>query len=247
MKAIVLGAGIVGVTTAYELNRDGFEVTVIDREPEPANFTSYANAGLFAPAHAYAWGSPAAPGILLKSLWRDDQALRIKPNLDPAFLKWMWAFWRECTAERAATNTSRKARLCKYSLEVFHDTVAKTKVKYDGRRGGPNGAETQRICTNRGCRLGDTYAGSTSQGRMRLVPLAALARVLSGGLSPRPAKSMGLGMSGQSSPGDRRSDTLDGWNRSPTSPSEPTARFSRPTTAAVRGASMPATPGPRPG
>ncbi len=49
MKALVLGAGIVGVTTAYELNRDGHEVTVIDREPEPANFTSFSNAGLFAP------------------------------------------------------------------------------------------------------------------------------------------------------------------------------------------------------
>jgi D-amino-acid dehydrogenase len=136
MKALVLGAGIVGVTTAYELLRDGFEVTVIDREPEAANFTSYANAGLFAPGHSYAWGSPAAPGILLKSLWRNDQALRLKPSLDPAFMKWMWAFWRECSAERAALNTSRKARLCNYSLSVFHDTLAKTGVRYDGRTGG---------------------------------------------------------------------------------------------------------------
>lgn len=136
MKALVLGAGIVGVTTAYELNKDGFDVTVIDRDTEPANFTSYANAGLFAPGHSYAWGSPAAPGILMKSLWRDDQALRIKPNLDPAFLRWMWAFWRECNAARAALNTSRKARLCSYSQEVFHDTVARARVQYDGRKGG---------------------------------------------------------------------------------------------------------------
>ena len=98
MKAIVLGAGIVGITTAYELNRDGHEVTVIDREAQPASFTSYANAGLIAPAHSYAWSSPAAPRILLKSLWRNDQALRLKPNLDPGFLSWMWKFWQECTA-----------------------------------------------------------------------------------------------------------------------------------------------------
>ena len=52
MKALVLGAGIVGITTAYELNRDGHEVTVIDREAEPASFTSFSNAGLFAPGHA---------------------------------------------------------------------------------------------------------------------------------------------------------------------------------------------------
>ena len=61
MKAIVLGAGIVGITTAYELNREGHDVTVIDREALPASFTSYGNAGLFAPAHSYAWSSPAAP------------------------------------------------------------------------------------------------------------------------------------------------------------------------------------------
>jgi D-amino-acid dehydrogenase len=136
MKALVLGAGIAGITTAYELNRDGHDVTVIDREDEAASFTSFANAGLFAPGHAYAWSSPAAPGILLRSLWRGDQALRLKPRADPAFWRWMWRFWRECTAERAALNTMRKVRLCNYSQSVFHETLARTQVKYDGRGGG---------------------------------------------------------------------------------------------------------------
>ena len=136
MKALVLGAGIVGITTAYELNRDGFEVTVIDREAEPASFTSYSNAGLFAPGHAYAWSSPAAPSILLKSLWKNDQALRFKFSTDPRFWTWMWKFWKQCTAERAALNTTRKVRLCLYSQQVFHETVARTSVAYDGRRGG---------------------------------------------------------------------------------------------------------------
>ncbi len=136
MKALVLGAGIVGITTAYELNRDGFDVTVIDREAEPASFTSYSNAGLFAPAHAYAWSSPAAPGILLRSLWRGDQALRIKLNTDKYFWRWMWRFWNECTAERAARNTIRKVKLCNYSQAVFHDTLARSGIEYDGRKGG---------------------------------------------------------------------------------------------------------------
>jgi D-amino-acid dehydrogenase len=136
MKILVLGAGIAGITTAYELNRDGHEVTVIEREAEPASFTSFANAGLMAPGHAYAWSSPAAPGILLRSLWRGDQALRLKPRADPAFWRWMWRFWKECTAERAALNTIRKVRLCNYSQSVFHETLARTKVKYDGRGGG---------------------------------------------------------------------------------------------------------------
>ncbi len=136
MKVLVLGAGIAGITTAYELNRDGHEVTVIEREVEPASLTSYANAGLLAPGHAYAWSSPAAPGILLRSLWRGDQALRLKPRADPAFWRWMWGFWKECTAERAALNTIRKVRLCNYSQGVFHETLARTNVKYDGRGGG---------------------------------------------------------------------------------------------------------------
>jgi D-amino-acid dehydrogenase len=136
VKILVLGAGIVGVTTAYELNRDGHEVTVIDREPEAACFTSYSNAGLFAPGHAYAWSSPAAPKILLRSLCRNDQALRFRPTLDPGFWSWMWRFWRQCTAERANLNTVRKARLCLYSQSVFHATLSRAPVAYDGRGGG---------------------------------------------------------------------------------------------------------------
>jgi D-amino-acid dehydrogenase len=136
MKALVLGAGIVGITTAYEFNRDGFEVSVIDREAAPAEFTSYGNAGMIAPGHSYAWSSPAAPGILLRSLWRNDQALRFRPNFDPAFWKWMWRFWNECTAERAARNTTRKLRLCLYSQGIFHETLARTAVEYDGNQGG---------------------------------------------------------------------------------------------------------------
>ena len=136
MKIAVLGAGIAGITAAYELNRDGHDVTVIERETEPASFTSYANAGLFAPAHAYAWSSPAAPKILLRSLWRNDQALRFKPSADPAFWRWMWLFWQQCTVENAARNTKRKARLCNYSQTVFHETLMRAPVKYDGNKGG---------------------------------------------------------------------------------------------------------------
>ena len=135
-KALVLGAGIVGVTMAYELWKDGHEVTVIDREAGAAEFTSFGNAGMIAPGHAYAWASPASPGILLRSLWRNDQALRLKPTLDPAFIKWMWKFWRQCTAERAADNTRRKVRLCSYAQSVFHETRQRTGVSFDANEGG---------------------------------------------------------------------------------------------------------------
>src|SRR5437588_9832565 len=123
MKALVLGAGIAGITTAYELNRDGHDVTVIDREAEPASFTSYSNAGLFAAGHAYAWSSPAAPRILLKSLWRNDQALRFKPSFDRRVWWWVWKFRHQCTAERARTNPRRQGPLGHQSQSAFEQAA----------------------------------------------------------------------------------------------------------------------------
>lgn len=136
MRVAVLGAGVVGVTTAYELARDGFEVTVIDRLPEPASETSFANAGLIAPGHAYTWSSPRAPRILLRSLFDDNQALVFRPSLDPRLWSWSWKFLRNCTAERARLNTTRKVRLCRYSQERLEGIVADTGVAYDGLGGG---------------------------------------------------------------------------------------------------------------
>ncbi|MEI5682727.1 FAD-dependent oxidoreductase [Mesorhizobium sp. CGMCC 1.15528] len=136
MRVAVLGAGVVGVTTAYELARDGHEVTVIDRLSEVAGETSFANAGLIAPGHAYTWSSPKAPRILLRSLFDDSQALRFKPSLDPRLWSWSWKFLTNCTAEKARTNTKRKVRLCRYSQERLQGIVADTGVDYHGLDGG---------------------------------------------------------------------------------------------------------------
>lgn len=136
MRIAVLGAGLAGVTAAYRLAGDGHEVTVVDRGETAANFTSYANAGLVAPGHAYAWSSPRAPAMLLRSLWRDDQALRFRPGLDPALWRWTLKFLAQCTSERAGINTRTKVRLCSYSQERLKAVVAETGVEYDGRDGG---------------------------------------------------------------------------------------------------------------
>jgi len=136
MHIVVLGAGIVGITTAYQLLKDGHAVTVLEREAAPAQFTSHANAGLVAPGHAYAWGSPAAPGMMLRSLYRGDQAIRYKPQLSLRQWKWSLAFLKECSAERAAANTQIKARLCLYSQSKLDEVEAETGVEYDGLSGG---------------------------------------------------------------------------------------------------------------
>ena len=136
MKVIVMGSGVVGVATAYCLLKDGHEVTVVERHDGAADETSFANAGLVAPGHAYTWASPKAPKILLKSLWRNDQALRFRLRPDPALWSWSWKFLRNCTNERVAVNTARKVRLSLYSQEMLHEVVADTGVAFDGAKGG---------------------------------------------------------------------------------------------------------------
>lgn len=136
MHIAVLGAGIAGVTTAWQLLKDGHKVTIVDRESEAANFTSFGNAGLIAPGHAYAWASPRAPAMMWRSLWRGDQAIRFKPRLDPRQWSWMRKFLAECTAERATINTQVKARLCIYSQRMLHEVAAETGITYDRVTGG---------------------------------------------------------------------------------------------------------------
>jgi D-amino-acid dehydrogenase len=131
MRVAVLGAGIVGVTTAYELASDGHEVVVIDRQDKAAMETSFSNAGMIAPGHSYTWASPRAPKILWQSLFRDDVALRFRLRPDPRMWSWCWRFLKECTAERAAINTAHKARLCLYSKRRFVDINRKLELHYD--------------------------------------------------------------------------------------------------------------------
>jgi D-amino-acid dehydrogenase len=133
---VVMGGGVIGVTTAYYLARDGHEVTVLDRQPQAANETSFANAGLVAPGHAYTWASPRAPKILLKSLFRDDQAFKLRLRADPRMWSWLLLFLRQCTDERARRNTICKLRLCLYSQEALHEVVSATGVAYDAQTGG---------------------------------------------------------------------------------------------------------------
>ena len=136
MKIIVLGAGVIGVATAWQLLGDGHQVTVVDRAGGPAQLTSFGNAGLVAPGHAFAWASPTAPGMMLRSLWRGDQAIRFKPRLSVRQWAWVARFLGQCNAASAKVNTARKARFCIYSQAMLDQVVAETGVSFDERRGG---------------------------------------------------------------------------------------------------------------
>ncbi len=134
--AVILGAGVIGVTTAYYLAKDGYRVTVIDRQAAPAAETSFANAGLVAPGHALTWASPRAPKILWKSLFSADQALRLKLRADPRMWIWCLKFLRNCNAESARRNTTRKLALCRYSQQELQALTAETGLDYDRQEGG---------------------------------------------------------------------------------------------------------------
>ena len=136
MHILVLGGGVIGVTTAYELLKDGHQVTLVEREAEAAAGTSFGNAGMIAPGHAFAWASPRVPKILLRSLWRDDLAFRMGFSTDPAFWRWCLRFLGECTAERARINTQRKHRLCTYAQSVLREIVAETGIQFDYSESG---------------------------------------------------------------------------------------------------------------
>lgn len=136
MHIAVLGAGVIGVATAWQLLKDGHEVTIVDRADGPATFTSFGNAGLVAPGHSYAWSSPAAPGMMLRSLWRKDSAIRFTPKLSLSQWRWIGKFLGQCNVNSATVNTANKSRLCVYSQTMLNEVVAETGVKYDGLEGG---------------------------------------------------------------------------------------------------------------
>ena len=131
MRVLVMGGGVVGVTTAYQLQQDGHEVTLLEAASGVAQETSWGNAGMIAPGHSFVWSSPKAPGILLKSLVLKDQALRFRPSLDPALWAWSARFLAECTADKARRNTLAKHQIALYSQRILHETLAAESLEFD--------------------------------------------------------------------------------------------------------------------
>jgi D-amino-acid dehydrogenase len=136
MKVCVLGGGVVGIATAYYLAEDGHEVTVVDRQPEAANETSFGNAGLVAAGDSYAWASPDALRTLVKSLYQRDLGISVRPSLDPAFVAWIWRFLLQCRPSRVPINSLHKLRLALYSLQCINAIEAHTKIDYHARKNG---------------------------------------------------------------------------------------------------------------
>lgn len=137
MHVGIIGAGLMGVTTAYALAKRGIAVTVIDRHPEPALETSFANGGQISVCHAEPWASPHMPRVLLKSFGDPEAPLDIPwTRVDPALWAWGLRFLRNCTAQRAKATTTKLVKLGLLSRAVMHEWRAALSLRFDDSHTG---------------------------------------------------------------------------------------------------------------
>jgi len=136
MRVVVLGSGVVGVTSAWYLAQAGHDVVVIDRQPEPALETSFANAGQISPGYSAPWAAPGVPLKAMKWLVQDLAPLRIAPRLDPVMLGWLARMLSNCTQQAYARNKARMLRIAEYSRDCFIELRNEIGIEYDNRAQG---------------------------------------------------------------------------------------------------------------
>jgi D-amino-acid dehydrogenase len=133
MKVLILGAGVIGVTSAWYLARAGHEVTVVDRQPGAGLETSYANAGEVSPGYASPWAGPGVPLKAVKWLLMRHGPLAVRPRLDPAQWLWIARMLANCTAARYAVNKARMVPIAEYSRDCLKALRDETGIAYDDR------------------------------------------------------------------------------------------------------------------
>ena len=131
MKIAVIGAGIIGVTTAYELACDGHEVTVLERRGAAAEEASFANAGLVAPGYVTPWAAPGMPTKVIAHLFSRYAPVKVGLPLSGRELVWMWKWYRACKLDTYLVHRAQLQRLAFYSRERLHHITADLKLDYE--------------------------------------------------------------------------------------------------------------------
>lgn len=136
MHIVVLGAGVIGTTSAWYLRQAGHEVTVLERQSGAGQETSFANGGQISVSHAEPWANPTAPLKVLKWLFREDAPLLFRLRLDPR--QWLWGlrFLMECTPARTRHNIIQIVNLGTYSRAMLQKLRRETGIEYDHREQG---------------------------------------------------------------------------------------------------------------
>lgn len=136
MRVIILGSGVIGVTSAWYLARAGHEVMVLDRQPGPALETSAGNAGQISPGYAAPWAAPGVPLKAIKWMFQRHAPLAIRLNGADHQFRWLWQMLRNCDSRHYYINKSRMVRLAEYSRDCLKALRADTGILYEGRQGG---------------------------------------------------------------------------------------------------------------
>ena len=136
MKILVLGAGVIGTSTAWYLVAQGHEVVVVDRREGAGLETSYANGGQISVSHSEPWANPDAPAKLLKWLWREDSPLLFRLRMDPNQWGWGLRFLYECASWRTRENSIQMVMLSAYSRRALAELRAETGLEYDALQRG---------------------------------------------------------------------------------------------------------------
>jgi D-amino-acid dehydrogenase len=136
VKALIIGSGLIGTTSAYFLSRRGWEVTVLDRQAGPGQETSFANGSLLTPSMPEPWNAPGSWRVLLASIGRSDSALKLHLKALPHLAGWGSAFLRNSTAARYERNTIKNLKLALHSLEVLGRLRREVDIPYGGASPG---------------------------------------------------------------------------------------------------------------
>ena len=136
MKVLILGSGVVGVTSAWYLAKAGHEVTVVDRQPAAAEETSAGNAGQISPGYATPWAAPGIPLKALKWMFQRHAPLAIRPDGSLFQLNWMWQMLKNCNDDYYAINKARMVRIAEYSRDCLRELRRDTGIRYHERQGG---------------------------------------------------------------------------------------------------------------
>lgn len=136
MHVIVLGSGVIGVTSAWYLARRGARVTVLDRQPAPALEASYANAGQISPGYSTPWAAPGIPLKALRWLFQRHAPLSIRPDGTLYQLRWLAAMLANCSSRCYSINKERMLRLAEYSRDCLRELRHELGIQYEQRSGG---------------------------------------------------------------------------------------------------------------
>ena len=136
MRVLVLGSGVIGVTSAYYLAKKGAQVTVIERQSGPAEETSFGNAGQISPGYSTPWAAPGIPFKAMKWVFQQHAPLAIRLDGSTWQLKWMAQMLKNCNPQSYEVNKERMMRVAEYSRDCLRTLRQDTGIHYENRAKG---------------------------------------------------------------------------------------------------------------